>query len=77
MQDTQDTTVHTEVQIPPTAVVACPLKGFNLARVERCPECQYFAGLADRFPGSTHEFKVRYLLQCSARPTSREIKELA
>lgn len=76
MQDTQDQ-AQDMVQIPPNALVACPEKAFNLARVEGCPACQHFAGLTDRFPGGPHEFKVRFLVQCKARPTQREIKELA
>jgi hypothetical protein len=66
-----------EIEIPPGAVVACPLKGFDLRAVTQCVACPHFTGLTDRFPGGPHEFKVRYLVGCAARPTLREIKGLA
>ncbi len=66
-----------EIEIPPTALVACPLTGFNLRPVVKCVGCKHFAGLTDRFPDGGHAFKVRYLVNCSARPVQREIKELA
>lgn len=66
-----------QVEIPPSAVVACPLVGFKFNPVERCVACQHFGGLTDRFPGGPHEFKVRYLVGCTARPTMREIREVA
>lgn len=78
MSETQDSTAGQEViEIPQTALVACPEHGFRFARVEGCGDCPYFAGLQDRFPGGPHAFAVRYTVLCKARPTSREIKELA
>lgn len=67
-----------QVEIPPTAVVNCPLVGFKLRQVSKCMSCQHFAGaLQDRFPGADHmAFTQRYCVPCSARPTLREMKEI-
>jgi hypothetical protein len=66
-----------QIEIPPGAVVACPLKAFKLRSVAQCVACPHFTGLTDRFPDGVHEFKMRYMVGCAARPTMREIKELA
>jgi len=65
------------IQIPASALVHCPKVDFKLARVGACVGCEHFTGLADRFPGGSHPFAVRYTVGCVARPTMREIKELA
>jgi len=53
------------LQIPPNVYVGCPLLPGKLVGLARCPGCQHFAGLADRFgDGSTQPFAVRYLLRC-------------
>lgn len=51
--------------VPANVHVACPLVPGKLRRLEKCQGCEHFAGLADRFEGSTsHPFAVRYLLRC-------------
>ncbi len=53
------------LEIPPNVLVGCPLTHPRLARVENCPACPHFVGLADRFgDGSPHPFAVRYMLTC-------------
>ncbi|MDF3822822.1 hypothetical protein P3G55_23190 [Leptospira sp. 96542] len=76
-QANPQTSDQEQVDIPPTALVACPLAAFNLRPVVRCADCTHFAGLVDRLPDGGHPFKVRYVVQCAARPVHREIKELA
>jgi hypothetical protein len=62
------------VEIPESAVVACPLVGFDLAPVSRCVDCKVFAGLEDRFPGGTMPFHRRYLLKCLGEPVRRQMQ---
>lgn len=53
------------LELPPEVHVACPLIAGKLRRVEKCPGCEHFAGLADRFgDGSAQPFAARYLLRC-------------
>lgn len=53
------------LEIPPGVHVACPLVPGKLRRLEKCPGCEHFAGLGDRFgEGSEQPFAVRYLLKC-------------
>jgi hypothetical protein len=65
------------IEIPTNVLVQCPRVQFNFARMGACVGCDYFAGLDDRFPGSSHPFAVRYLVKCTHQPVRRELKELA
>jgi hypothetical protein len=65
------------IHIPENALVACPEQAFRFVAVDVCTGCPHFGGLQDRFPGGPHAFAVRYAVLCKARPTQREIKELA
>lgn len=64
-----------QVDIPPTALVHCPLVDFKLRSVRKCVECEHFDGLHDRFPGGTHAFVVGFRVGCKARPVLREMVE--
>lgn len=66
-----------QIDIPTTALVHCPLTDFKLRPVHACTACEHFGGLVDRFPGGPHSFVVRYRIACKARPTLREMQELA
>lgn len=65
------------IEIPSNVLVHCPKVQFALVRMGKCTECEYFAGLADRYPGSQIKFAQRYMLRCKHDPVMREPKELA
>jgi len=65
------------IDVPDAAVVRCPQAGFKLTRVAGCEQCAHFAGLQDRFPGSSTPFAARHVVLCNARPTERQIQEVA
>jgi hypothetical protein len=65
------------LDIPETVRVHCPLVEFRLRQVDKhCPTCPHFKGLADRFPGSSHKFAVRYAVLCAGEPSKRPLLEL-
>lgn len=65
-----------EVTVPNTALVECPLAGKKLRAVSRCVGCEHFQGILDRFPGSTKlRFSQRYMVACRY-PFGRAIFEL-
>lgn len=67
-----------EVDVPPTALVHCPLVAFKLRAAQQCIGCEHHHGMTDRFPGAANlSFVQRYRVTCSARPTLREMQELA
>ena len=54
------------LHIPPNVLVPCPIAHPLMTRVDQCPVCPHFVGLADRFgDDSKHPFGVRYMLRCS------------
>lgn len=64
------------LHIPPSVLVGCPKAAGRLTRLEKCPGCEHFAGLADRFgDGSKQPFAVRYLLSCG-HPRNLPLSEL-
>jgi len=65
------------VELPPSALVECPLVGFNLRPLARCPECPKFGGLEDRFPNGKMAFQHRYVLRCFGEPVKRAIRVVA
>lgn len=66
-----------EVAIPHTAVVGCPLKGFDLVRVTSCTKCPKFGGMEDRFPGAPVPFAKRFTVQCFGAPVTRPVQTIA
>lgn len=66
-----------DVEIPSSALIACPLVGFDMRKVEACASCKLFAGLEDRFPGSKHPFHKRYLVKCLGEPVRRQVHSLS
>lgn len=65
------------LEIPDKALVACPLVQFALQSVAECPDCKFFVGLEDRFPGSQIEFAKRYTVKCLGEPVRRPVMMLA
>lgn len=65
------------IDIPANALVHCPKVKFALARMNKCVECEHFAGLNDRFPDGSVAFSKRFMLLCKHDPIQREIKEFA
>lgn len=65
------------IEIPESALIACPLVQFRLRKVgDYCPKCEHFRGLADRFPGSNHRFAMRYAVLCQGKIEPRAMQEL-
>lgn len=55
------------LHIPPTVLVPCPLALGPLTRLDKCPACPHWAGLAKRFEDSAKKpFAVQYLLRCKS-----------
>lgn len=67
-----------QLDVPDNVLTACPLVKFAFVPVaKKCVVCPFFAGLADRFPGGSHRFAVRYSVRCSAEPVQRQVIEMA
>lgn len=65
------------IDIPPEVLVHCPLVEYRLRPVARhCPDCPHFRGLADRLPGSSQRFGVRYLVRCQGEIKQRPLQEI-
>lgn len=65
-----------QLEIPDSALVQCPLVGFDMRPVSACATCPKFAGLEDRFPGGPHPFHKRYTVKCLGEPVRRGIVNL-
>lgn len=66
------------IDVPETALVQCPLAGFDLRPVAACLDCPKFAGLEDRFPGMEKmAFAKRYTVKCYGEPVKRPMLSIA
>lgn len=67
-----------EVVVPARAVVACPLKRFELAPVKNCVGCAKFGGLDDKYPGAGQiPFARRFTVKCFGAPIARPVAMIA
>lgn len=64
-----------EVTVPEGVFVQCPLREFKLRAAVKCEGCEYFHGLADRFPGGEQKFEDRYMVRCGG-PVSRRLARI-
>jgi hypothetical protein len=66
------------LNIPDTALTACPKVQFGLVRVGvACTGCLHFDGLSDRFPNGPQAFEIRYTVRCKHDPVNRTVTRLA
>lgn len=67
------------IDIPHTAVVACPALSFKGRRAWKCEDCQHFHGLHDTMraepPEAAISFPTRYRIIC-AHPIGRQMTEI-
>ena len=77
MEPTPTASPDEQIEIPPRAVIACPLVGFELRLVADCATCKHFGGLEDRFPGAPFPFHRRYTVICSGEPAKRQVTLLS
>lgn len=65
------------LQLPANVLVPCPLASGKLTRLEKCPACPHWAGLAQRFPDEAKKpFAVQYMLRCKS-PRVIPLQEVA
>ena len=61
------------IEIPNSAVVACPKVDYQLISPLECVDCEFHTGFADRFPGSDKTFAERYLIGCRGKVEMRQV----
>lgn len=55
------------LHIPHDVLVPCPLVHGPLTRLDKCPACPHWAGMAQRFEDKAGKpFALQYLLRCKA-----------